>query len=377
MQTAMRLRSADVAPVDLQAFHAEIEDLRREIRATLGPEDLSHVRRIEGWGRVATAIGLATAWILPNPLSAFALSLGRSTRWLMMHHVGHRGYDRVPGVTARHSSRVFGRGWRRWLDWADWMTPEAWCHEHNTLHHASTGELPDPDLLERNAEWIHRKPRAVRWFLLGVLALTWRASYYATSTMRLWLSRRGAAKPTEWQVRRALLLRCWLPYGALQFVLLPLLFLPLGRFAVLSVLINSVLADLLTNLHSFLVVGPNHAGSDLYRFDDPPRDDAEYDFRQVIGSTNYPTGGDLNDYAHMWLNYQIEHHLFPDVPMRQYRIVQPRVREICERHGVPYVQESVWSRFGKMARIFVGDERMRREGRADFGLDEAYFGANR
>ena len=368
MRTATQLRAADPALVDLDAFHAEIEELRREIRATLGPQDLAHVRRIERWGRIATAIGLATAWIAPNPLSAFALSLGRSTRWLMMHHMGHRGYDRVPGVAARHTSRVFGRGWRRWIDWADWMTPEAWCHEHNTLHHASTGELADPDLLERNAAWIHRKPRAFRWFLLGVLALTWRVSYYATHTMRLWLSRRGAATPTRWQVQKALLLRCWLPYATLQFGLVPLLFLPLGRFAALSVLINSVVADLLTNLHSFFVVGPNHAGGDLYRFDDPPRDDAEYDFRQVIGSTNYPTGGDLNDYAHMWLNYQIEHHLFPDVPIRQYRVVQPRVREICARHGVPYVQESVWNRFGKMARIFVGDDRMRRDGRAAFGL---------
>ena len=27
----------------------------------------------------------------------------------------------------------------------------------------------------------------------------------------------------------------------------------------------------------------------------------------------------------IWLNYQIEHHLFPDLPMRQYGLIQPRV----------------------------------------------------
>jgi hypothetical protein len=40
--------------------------------------------------------------------------LGRSTRWLLMHHVGHRGYDKVPGVPAKYTSKVFARGWRAW-----------------------------------------------------------------------------------------------------------------------------------------------------------------------------------------------------------------------------------------------------------------------
>jgi fatty acid desaturase len=367
MSTASSAALSSNPSLDLDAFHADIEALRREIRHDVGEADLAHVRKIERWGKIASAIGFATAWIAPNPLSAAALSLGRSTRWLMMHHVGHRGYDRVPGVAPRHTSRIFGRGWRRWIDWADWMTPEAWCHEHNTLHHASTGELSDPDLLEHNVEWVHRLPRPVRWMLLTLLATTWRFSYYATNTMEHWLSRRGGT-PTWWQTRRQLVVRCWIPYVALQFVLVPALFLPLGRWAVFSVLANSLLAEILTNLHTFLVVGPNHSGSDLYRFDDRPRDDGEYYFRQIVGSTNYATGGDLLDYSHLWLNYQIEHHLFPDVPMLQYRKVQGRVRAICERHGIPYVQESLWTRVAKMTRVFLGDEEMRRDARAEFSL---------
>src|SRR5262249_10089236 len=98
-----------------------------------------HLRRIERVGRVATAVGLATAWLAPNPFSAGALALGRSTAWLLMHHVGHRGYDKVPGVARRHTSRVFARGRRRFVDWLDWMTPEAWVYEHNVLHHQHTG----------------------------------------------------------------------------------------------------------------------------------------------------------------------------------------------------------------------------------------------
>ena len=120
------------------------------------------------------------------------------------------------------------------------------------------------------------------------------------------------------------------------------------------------MADVITNLHTFFVVGPNHTGDDLFRFDDRSTSRGEFYARQVIGSANYRTGGDLTDHAHLWLNYQIEHHLFPDVPMLAYRRIRPKVQAVCERHGIPYVQEPVTRRFAKMARVFVGTARMRR-----------------
>lgn len=348
--------------IDLDGFEREIQALRAEIRASLGDDDLRHLRRIERWGRAATALGLATAWIAPNPLSAGALALGRSTRWLLMHHVGHRGYDRVPGVPARYTSRVFARGRRRMIDWADWMLPEAWIYEHNILHHQHTGEERDPDLIERNMQDVHASglPVPLRYALLAVLAATWRASYYAPKTLAAWWNRRSRDDGARTVPLGVLLKRCYAPYALVSFVLLPLVFAPLGAWAVFSAFVNSLLADVISNVHTFFVVGPNHSGDDVYRFDAPPASRGEFCVRQVIGSVNYRTGGDLTDYAHLWLNYQIEHHLFPDVPMLAYRRVQPKVKEICERYGVPYLQEPVTTRFAKMARIFVGASRMRR-----------------
>lgn len=352
-------RERPLEGVDLEGFHREIQELRREIMASLGPDDLAHLERIERVGRGFTALGLLTAWVAPNPVSAVSLAIGKSTRWLLMHHVGHRGYDRVPGVPERLTSHGFAKGARRFLDWPDWMTPEAWCYEHNVLHHFQTGEEGDPDLIERNTAWIHDLPRPARWAIFGVLAATWRASYYAEATMKSWLGRKGTP-PTASELRRALLLKCWLPYAALEFAALPALFLPLGPLAAGSVLANQLAADVLTNLHTFLVVGPNHAGDDLYRFADRPASKAEHFARQVLGSVNYATGSDLVDFAHLWLNYQIEHHLFPDLPMLQYQRIQPRVKALCEKYGLPYVQESVATRFVRMARVFVGDAKMRR-----------------
>lgn len=363
-QTAPHERPLD--GIDIDAFYADIAALRRELEAGLGEEDLAHLEKTERWGRIATAIGLATCWLGPNPVAIIALSLGRSTRWLLMHHCGHRGYDKVPGAPERYTSKAFARGLRRLVDWPDWMTPEAWIYEHNVLHHANTGEEADPDLVERNTEdlrvWYVPKP--LRYLIVAALTATWRASYYAPKTYRLYHARGGRGEPTTplGKARQLLSLAadCYVPYAAMQFVALPALFLPLGPLAAGSALVNSLLADVATNVHTFLVVGPNHSGDDLFRFDSKPASRAEHFVRQVLSSVNYRTGGDVNDYLHLFLNYQIEHHLYPDLPMKKYQQAQARVKEICDRHGVPYVQEGVFTRFGKLVDVIVGNASMRR-----------------
>ena len=36
------------------------------------------------------------------------------------------------------------------------------------------------------------------------------------------------------------------------------------------------------------------------------------------------------------LSFQVEHHLYPDMPSTRYAEIAPRVKEICERYGLPY-----------------------------------------
>ncbi|HEX8824669.1 MAG TPA: fatty acid desaturase [Archangium sp.] len=382
MSTAVASRAEDVPPaafpsLDEEAFARDLQTLRTEAEASLGPKDLAHFRKIERWGRVCSLLGYATAWLAPNPLSALLIAQGNTARWTMMaHHSTHRGYDRVPGVPARITNRHFATGWRRMLDWPDWIHPEAWRHEHNALHHGRTGETADPDLVEETTGFLRRSsmPLPVKYAIVAFFAFTWKLTYYAPNTFLEWqrAERRRAGVPDDGASPplitafnplraegRAFWATCILPYAALRFVLLPALFAPLGAWAVFSVLANSVLAELLTNLQSFMIIAPNHAGDDLYRFHDRARSHAEFSVRQVIGSVNYTTGGDVVDFLHGWLNYQIEHHLWPNLPMRKYRELQPRVKALCEKHGVPYVQENVFRRVKKLVDIMVGRTSMR------------------
>src|SRR5690554_459361 len=364
----------DLAQVDLDELARELKAIASEIRAETAADpsaDIAHLKKLERWGKLCTTLGYGTAWIVPNPISGMLISQGLLTRWLLMHHISHRGYDKVPGIDEKYTSKVFGKGARRLFDWMDWIHPEAWHEEHDFMHHYHLGEDDDPDLLERNTEWMREKDLPVWAHSLFIAALsgTWKWVYYAPSTMGVMQHARArrkkepAPEPAEllspFNARgRELWLRSLLPHAAWRFAIIPSLFLPLGPIAAGNVFINSLWAEIFTNIHAFLIIGPNHTGEDLYRFDEPVKSRNEFYLRQIVGSANYKCGNEIGDWLQMWLNYQIEHHIWPDMTMLQYRKVQPKVKALCERMNIPYVQESVFTRAKKMVDVIVGKTQM-------------------
>jgi fatty acid desaturase len=128
----------------------------------------------------------------------------------------------------------------------------------------------------------------------------------------------------------------------------------------ISAVKNLFLAELLTNFHGFLAIVTNHAGNDMYRFRDSCRPySGSFYLRQVLASVDFWTGSDINDFLHGYLNYQIEHHLWPSLSMLSYKRSQPLVKALCKKHGVPYVQENVFLRLKKTIDIMTGASSMR------------------
>jgi linoleoyl-CoA desaturase len=48
------------------------------------------------------------------------------------------------------------------------------------------------------------------------------------------------------------------------------------------------------------------------------------------------------------LSFQIEHHLFPDLPSNRYVEIAPRVRALCEQYGLPYTSGPLAKQYGSM-----------------------------
>jgi Fatty acid desaturase len=273
--------------------------------------------------------------------------------------------------------------------------PEAWNLEHNRLHHYRLNEVADPDLVQNNAQWVRDMeiPTIIKQVVIvPAIAVTWKFVYYAPNTYkelktREWIAS-GKALPQHYIPENAIglipliapgddseramrevvnpvdfFLRVMAPFFLTRFVLLPapLLAIPdIGPALFGHAIVNLILAEALTNVHAFCTVVTNHCGGDLYTFDDAvkPRSSSFY-VRQIVGSANYATGTDTIDFCHGFLNYQIEHHVWPDLSMLQYQKAAPQLKAICEKHGVPYIQESVLERVVKTADIMVGKANMR------------------
>jgi len=368
----------DLSRFDREGFARELDALHARLRAGIGEADRQHLRKMKRWSLALSALGLATGALLPNPLSALALAVGNVTRWgCWAHHVSHGGLDAVPGVKEGETSRGFARGWRRWVDWMDWIHPEAWHHEHDFLHHSRTGDPGDPDVTELNVRLMRESnwPRPLKWLVIAFFACTWKLTYYGPNTWHLLQRERRkragqalAPEPREaygwtllpvWKEGLSFWWRCALPYVAFRFVALPALLLPLGAWAAANACLTLLAAELLANAWAFFIIVPNHSGDDLYRFEDKAKDKGEYYLRQVVGSTNYACGTDGLDFLQAFLNYQVEHHLWPRLPPLKLREAQPQVKALCAKYGIPYTQESVHRRAARLVQLLLGDASMR------------------
>ena len=360
--------------VDVDAFARDLDALRNELRAQLGPEDYQHLRKMLRWSSACTAAGYATAWIAPNPVSAALLGLGQFTRWLpSAHHILHGAFDKIPGVPKRHTAKHFGRGWRRYVDWLDWFEPAGWAKHHNFTHHYRVNEAADLDNVERNHQGLRQSdlPTPLRYLAFALTAGMWRVAMYGPMLQfyERDLGRLGMSDPwfPDWRVwapfatpGRKVWRRSWLPNAGVRFGLIPLLFAPLGPWASFSLFVNSIVADILLSVHGYACAMASHSGDDLYQFDESVRGRADFYLHQLLATADMTSGGDLHDFLHGFLNYQVAHHLWPDMTMLQLRRATPRIKEICERHGVPYISEPLHKRVKRLVDIATGATTMPR-----------------
>jgi len=90
---------------------------------------------------------------------------------------------------------------------------------------------------------------------------------------------------------------------------------------------------------------PNHKGMPTI----PADMQVDYLRRQVLTSRNV-RGGVLTDLLLGGLNYQIEHHLFPNMPRPSLRQARTLVRDFCAEHDVTYTETSLFGSYAAALR---------------------------
>jgi hypothetical protein len=327
-----------VSSLDYEGFGKEVAALGKKLIQEGGEEDVEHLNKLVSWRDTAAAIGVASLWAPPNPVTMLALSTWTYASWAMIaHHTCHGGYNRVDAGNFNSRGFAIGSVVQRGKDWLDWMLPEAWNVEHNRLHHYRLNEDGDPDLVQRNMESFLKVPTIARYGIVVFFMFFWKWAYYAPNTFKelklaAWV-KEGKPIPEGFKPAQPITVISFLdpsekalpqivnpaeffktvigPFLLTRFVLLPapLLAIPgIGPTLFGHAIVNLIGAELLTNVHSFATIVTNHCGDDMYTFDDAvkPKTSAFY-VRQVVGSVNYDCGTDAIDFSHGWLNYQIDH----------------------------------------------------------------------
>ena len=223
-------------------------------------------------------------------------------------------------------------------DWDSASTPEAWKHSHNYIHHTYTNiRGKDHDLgYEIMRIDPHQKWNPVYLCSRSTTCCWWRSSSGAspctTST-----SRRSARErsPSGAQARAQGDGPQGAPPDRQGLPRLPGAVRPQGLQEHAD---GQLHANVIRNVWAHAIIFCGHFPDQTYTFSQDEvagRDARTFYVRQLLGAANIE-GSPLFHVISGNLGYQVEHHLFPDMPSTRYAEIAPQVKEICERYELPY-----------------------------------------
>ncbi len=127
----------------------------------------------------------------------------------------------------------------------------------------------------------------------------------------------------------------------------------------MTTLTANATANLIRNLWSYLVIFVNHFPDGCQHFTAEELEDetkGEWYLRQILGAANF-RGRKATHVMAGYLSYQVEHHLYPDLPSIRYPQIAEKVRPICEEFGIPYTLGSLpshyWQTFRTICRMSI------------------------
>jgi fatty acid desaturase len=340
----------ELTPEQIEALGRELEELRNRVFADLGERDADYIRKIIKAQRALEIAGrgllfagfLAPAWL--GGTAALALSKILDNMEIG-HNVMHGQYDWMKDPAL--DSKTF--------EWDTACPGDQWRHSHNYMHHTHTNVLgKDRDIgygILRMSEDQPWRPRdlgnPVAATLLALL-FQWGVALHDVEIERI------EAGEIELKDKREILKAVW-HKGRRQvlkdYVAFPLLSGPAAPF----VASGNATANLTRNLWSFMIIFCGHFPAGTHEFSEEEVEDETrggWYVRQMLGSANL-TGSRLFHILSGNLSFQIEHHLFPDIPAHRYAEIAVEVREICERYGLPYNTGPLHKQFGSVVKKIV------------------------
>lgn len=331
---------AHLSDEDVISLAAELDDIRRDIAESLGEKDHRYIRRAIAFQRYLEAAARVTIFASRGRLGwtvgTVALAVAKCVENMELgHNITHGQWDWM------NDPEIHSSTW----EW-DMVAPSShWMSSHNFLHHKFTNVVGvDPDLgfgmmrVTRDQKWqpgdLLQPLRAVLLAMLFEWGIAMHGLYAAQGRESTESAKAAHRKTT---------IRKMLRQAGKDYLAFPALSHRRWR----RTLGANVVANGLRNAWGYIVIVCGHFADGAEKFTESVLDtetQPEWYLRQLLGTGNFRAGPVL---AFMSGNlcYQIEHHLFPDLPSNRLPEISERVRALCQTYDLPYTTGSLMHQY--------------------------------
>ena len=332
---------AHLTDADIDNLAAELDAIRRNIDDSLGARDARYIRRtiaaqraLDVAGRLILTVGSRrSAWWA----GTLTLSLAKIIENMEIgHNVMHGQWDWM------NDPEIHSSTW----EWDMSGVSRHWKATHNFQHHKYTNILGmDDDVgystlrVTRDQPWKVYNLGNLLFNTILALGFEWGIGLQPIEFGKL-LEDGAGRETTLRQIREfsikagRQLIKDYVAFPALTSVS------PAATFT--STLKANIVANVIRNIWTDAVIFCGHFPDGAEKFtktDMIGESQGQWYLRQMLGSANFEAGPALR-FMSGNLCYQIEHHLYPDLPSNRLHEVSLRVRELCDKYDLPYTTGS-------------------------------------
>jgi fatty acid desaturase len=342
---------ARLTAAQLEALGRELDALHEQVRSELGERDARYIRNVIKLHRslvIAARVILLGSRRRPLWLAGTAaLSLAKILENMEIgHNVLHGQWDWM------NDPDINSQNW----DWDTASPAPAWRHSHNYEHHTFANiRGKDRDLgyeimrIDPHQRWHPVYLLQPLYNLVLMAFFEWGVAFHDLDAEAV----RTGEKPRRQVIEELKAIGVKARRQIVKdYIAFPALSGPRGYRATLAA---NFTANVIRNVWAHSIIFCGHFPDQTYTFSQGEVEDETrggWYVRQLLGAANID-GGPLFHLLTGNLSFQVEHHLFPDMPSSRYAEIAPRVREICRRYGLPYNSGPLRKQLGTVHRTIL------------------------
>jgi linoleoyl-CoA desaturase len=278
-------------------------------------------------GLVSSVIMVLLCW--------FIMGLGMSGLGMAtMHDANHGSFSKHRWVNKLFGNSMYLLG----------GYPPNWRFQHNTLHHGFTNieghdeDIAPPGILRfsphRPLKKIHRYQYIYAWLFYSLMSMSW---IIAKDFKRFKKYQKMGAKLSSKRKHNSLLVDIIISKVAYYsvFLIIPLLTIPVAWYWILAgfLIMHFTSGLVLSSIFQTAHVVP----SSEYPVPDVNGElDNNWAVHQLYTTSDYAPKSRIFSWLIGGLNYQIEHHLFPNISHIHYREISKIVQSKAKKYNLPY-----------------------------------------